>query len=76
MTHVYTTGVRAIHDELAAKGVTFMVARVKGPVRDALVRSGLDEVLGPENVFPSVRTGVAAYLERGGRFESGDPARG
>ena len=79
VTHVDTAGIdtlRAIHDELAAQGVAFMVARVKGPVRDALVRSGLDEILGAENVFPSVRRGVVAYLEREGAAESGDPPRG
>ena len=76
VTHVDTTGtdtLHAIHDELAAQGVTFMIARLRGPVRDILVRSGLDDVLGAENVFPSVRRGVMAYLERERAAGSGDP---
>ncbi|MDH4346888.1 MAG: sodium-independent anion transporter, partial [Thermoleophilia bacterium] len=67
VTHVDTTGIdalRDVHDELEAAGVRFMVARLKGPVRDIFERSGLLEELGPANVFPSVRAGVDAYLRQ------------
>lgn len=69
VTHVDTTGldvVREVHEELSGKGIVLMLARMKGPVHDILERAGLMDVLGRENIFPTVHAGVAAYLGRYG----------
>ena len=44
---------RALTQDLRAAGVTLMLAGLKMPVREALNRAGLDEVIGKENFFPS-----------------------
>ncbi|MFO7571128.1 MAG: sulfate permease [Gaiellaceae bacterium] len=64
ITHVDTTGIdvlRDVHAELSAAGIRFMLARVKGPVRDMLERSELLEVFGAANMLPSLRSGVDSY---------------
>ena len=67
IVQVDTTAVdalRALHAELGARGITMAVARAKGPLRKALEATGLIEQIGRENIFPTVSTGVSAYLER------------
>ena len=50
--------------ELASSGVELLMARVHGPVRDMLRRSGLEESIGEERIYPTVRAGVEDYLRR------------
>lgn len=56
--------IERLHGKLGDLGVTLMLARPRGPLRDILHRSGLDELIGPANVFPTVRAGVASFLHR------------
>lgn len=42
---------RALTRDLKAAGVTLMLAGLKKPVREALDRAGLDEIIGAENFF-------------------------
>jgi high affinity sulfate transporter 1 len=61
------TGVDAIEqirEELAAQGITLAIARARGLFLGGLQRSGLAERIGAEHLFPSVRSGVQAFLER------------
>jgi MFS superfamily sulfate permease-like transporter len=44
---------RALTQDLKAAGVTLMFAGLKKPVREALERAGLDDVIGPKNIFPT-----------------------
>ena len=44
---------RALTGDLRGAGVTLMLAGLKRPVREALVRAGLDKVIGNENIFAS-----------------------
>jgi hypothetical protein len=39
-----------------------MFARVKGPVRDILTRAGLTERFGTASFYPTIASGVAAFL--------------
>ena len=48
--------------ELAAQGIVFAVARSRGLFDGMLERSGLAERIGAAHMFPSVRSGVEAYL--------------
>lgn len=44
---------RALTQDLKAAGVTLMLAGLKRPVREALERAGLNDVIGAENIFAS-----------------------
>ena len=53
-----------LRSELASTGVELLMARVHGPVRDMLRRSGLEESIGPARIHATVRAGVEDYLKR------------
>src|SRR5690606_22605979 len=57
---------RTLQRELAEQGVTLTMARVKAPIRRIFENTGTTELLKPENIFPTVRTGVQAFRERTG----------
>ncbi len=59
--------------ELAARGVSFKVARANRPLRDKLERVGLREKIGQENFFNSVHAAVEAF-QRGAEHDP--PRRG
>lgn len=54
---------RALAKDLRAAGVRLVLAGLKKPVRDALDRAGLDEVIGRDNLFATKEAALAA-LER------------
>lgn len=69
------TGAEALEEirgELAAQGITFAVARRRGLFDTMLRRTGLADRIGAEYIFPSVRSGVQAYL---GRRDAGPDLR-
>ncbi len=55
-----------LRSELVSTGVELLMARVHGPVRDMLHRSGLEESIGPDRIYATVRAGVEDYLKRHG----------
>lgn len=63
---VDSTGLDAVDSlraELAARGVVFALARVKQDLLVALSAYGLVAAIGPDRVFPTLPTSVAAYRE-------------
>jgi MFS superfamily sulfate permease-like transporter len=67
------TGLEALEEvrsELAAKGIAFVVARVKNEIRDKLFRSGFSERIG-EPFHPSVRSAVQSGLNECTRGSDG-----
>jgi sulfate permease, SulP family len=48
--------------ELERKGIVLAIARANHPLQHMLKRAGLTERIGPEHFYPTVRTGVQAYL--------------
>ena len=62
-----------LHAELSERGVVLAFARAKGTLRDLFQRTGLTARIGEEHMFPTIRTGVRAYEERG-RTEAGPPS--
>ena len=65
ITHIDTTGLDMLSDlddELSSEGIALMFARVKGPVRDIVTRAGLAERFGPDSFYPTIESGVAAFL--------------
>ncbi|MFE6857339.1 SulP family inorganic anion transporter [Nocardia sp. NPDC057668] len=47
--------------ELADRGVVFAMARVKRDLREALDASGLTDRIGPERLYPTLPTALAAF---------------
>ena len=65
ITHIDSTAIDMLgdlHDELSSEGIGLLFARTKGPVRDTLARAGLIERFGPENFYPTLESGLAAFL--------------
>lgn len=54
--------VEYVRKTLADRGVTFALARVKQEVRDQLDIAGLTDRVGPEHIYATLPTAVAAYL--------------
>ena len=63
LTHVDATGVDALESlvrSLRDEGITFVFARVKGPMRQALGEAGVLDLVGERHLYPTVRAAVAA----------------
>lgn len=56
-----------LRDELERSHVELWLARVHAPVRKMLERTELTDRIGEEGIFPSVRSGAQAFMERIGR---------
>jgi high affinity sulfate transporter 1 len=53
--------IRALHSELAERGVRLVLARLLDPVRTELARDGIIDLIGPDAVFRTVPEAIAAY---------------
>jgi MFS superfamily sulfate permease-like transporter len=64
----------ALDDYLTQSGIDLVIAEMKDPVRDALVRHGLADRFGPERFAPTVGAAVDTILghERGDIGQPGD----
>ena len=49
---------RSVHDTLEARGIRLIIARAKSTVRDTLRRNGIVDLLGEDNLAPSVDRAV------------------
>jgi SulP family sulfate permease len=52
---------KQIHQELQEKGITLAMARVNKHLRETMRLTGLEDLIGAENFYPSVRAGVDAF---------------
>lgn len=50
-----------IHDDLAARGIRLVLARVKNDLRIRMARYGVVDVIGTANMYPTLPTAVEAY---------------
>lgn len=55
---------RALTKDLKFAGVALMFSGLKKPVRETLIRAGLDEVIGRENLFPGKDLALATLAQR------------
>jgi sulfate permease, SulP family len=55
---------KEIHQELGQNGITLGIARANKPLRETMQVTGLEELIGASNFYPSVRTAVEAFRER------------
>jgi len=53
-----------VYEELREKGITLGIARANRPMRETMKLTGLEDHIGVDNFYPSVRTGVEAFRER------------
>jgi SulP family sulfate permease len=53
-----------LHQELKGEGITLAIARANKPLRETMRLTGLEELIGAENFYPSIRSGVQAFRER------------
>ena len=56
-----------IHTDLAARGITLCIARLRGREREIFDETGLTAKIGADRFFPTVRAAVAALENRTGR---------
>jgi SulP family sulfate permease len=63
LSHVDATGAHALKQligSLQRQGITFLVARLKGPMQRVFRNVGLLDLVGEEHVYPTVRAAVQA----------------
>ena len=63
LTHVDATGMDALTSlvgSLQEEGITFVLARLKDPMRQTLLEAGVLDLVGEPHVYPTVRAAVAA----------------
>ena len=53
-----------IHQELRQKGITLGIARANKPLRETMRLTGLEDLIGASNFYPTIRTAIEAYRER------------
>src|SRR5216683_2144097 len=53
---------RILQRELEHKGIRLAIARANHPLQEMLKRTGLTERIGSQHLYPTVRTGVQAFL--------------
>ena len=53
-----------LRGELAERGITFVMARVKQDLRDDLLAAGLIDRVGEDRIFPTLPTAVEAFRNR------------
>ncbi len=54
---------KELHRELSGNGIVLAIARANRPLRETMRLTGLEDLIGPENFFPSIRAGVQAFRE-------------
>ena len=52
---------KEIHQELSENGIVMSIARANKPLRKTMQLTGLEDLIGEKNFYPSVRTGVEAF---------------
>ncbi|WP_448571384.1 sodium-independent anion transporter [Trichothermofontia sp.] len=52
------------HDELAARGITMALARVKQDLYAQLRKSGLLDTLGPDRIYFTLHSAIAGFEQR------------
>jgi sulfate permease, SulP family len=64
-----TEALSTLQRELELRGIVLAIARANYPLQKMLKRAGLTERIGEEHFYPTVRTGVQAFLERQAKEE-------
>ena len=59
-----TEALSTLQRELERKGIILAIARAHHPLQKMLMRSGLTERIGADHFYPTVRTGVQAFLKQ------------
>jgi SulP family sulfate permease len=54
---------KEIHEELRQKGITLGIARANKRLRETMQLTGLEDLIGASNFYPSIRTAIEAFRE-------------
>ena len=54
---------KQLHQELREEGIALAIARANKPLRETMRLTGLEDLIGAKNFFPSIRSGVQAFKE-------------
>jgi SulP family sulfate permease len=57
---------KELHQELQENGILLAIARANKPLRETMRLTGLENLIGVNNFYPSVRNGVEAWQDRHG----------
>ena len=55
---------KELASELADDGVELLFARVHQTVREMMQRSGVEDAVGPDHIYPTIQDGVDDFLTR------------
>lgn len=55
---------KEIYQELQEKGITLAIARANKHLQETMQLTGLEDLIGAKNFFPSIRSGVQAFKEQ------------
>jgi len=59
-----TDSFREMLEELKERGITVGIAGANRVVLDMMQKTGLEEMIGKENFFPTIRTGIISFGEK------------
>lgn len=65
-----------LQSELQNQDIMLALARIKRPLRETLTKVRLLQAIGSMHLFPSVRSGVAAFRLRGQAITKSFPRKG
>jgi SulP family sulfate permease len=63
----------SLQRELKRKGIVLAIARANHPLQKMLKRAGLTKRIGAQYFYPTVRTGVQAFLEQLAKEQASPP---
>ena len=55
---------KELASELAGDGIDLLFARVHQPVREMMRRSGVEESVGPDHIYPAIQDAVDEFLQQ------------
>jgi len=68
-----TEAISSLQCELKPKGIVLAIARANHPLQKILKRAGLTKCIGAKHFYPTVRTGVQAFLEQLAKEQASPP---
>jgi SulP family sulfate permease len=68
-----TEAISTLQCKLERKGIVLAIARANHPLQKMLKRAGLTERIEAQHFYPTVRTGVQAFLEQLAKEQGSSP---
>jgi len=68
-----TEAISSLQCELKPQGIVLTIVRANHPLQKILKRAGLTKCIGAQHFYPTVRTGVQAFLEQLAKEQASPP---